>query len=146
MGKTWPGVREHLPLNHRRTRSKPGEPTAPDRVAATWPRPLHGPRLGQRAIVWRMRGGVRSQPHMGNSRYLQQRTVKPPPLPPKQLPPRRSIAPFGTGHELRAGMSDMGAVRDAYTLTVLERRFGDLKLFEPKTMCPIIAVRDREGR
>ena len=23
---------------------------------------------------------------------------------------------------------------------------GDLKLFEPKTMCPIIAVRDREGR
>ena len=24
--------------------------------------------------------------------------------------------------------------------------FGDLKLFEPKTMCPIIAVRNREGR
>ncbi len=23
-------------------------------------------------------------------------------------------------------------------------RFGDLKLFEPKTMCPRIAVRDRE--
>ena len=23
---------------------------------------------------------------------------------------------------------------------------GDLKLFEPRTMCPIIAVRDREGR
>jgi hypothetical protein len=23
---------------------------------------------------------------------------------------------------------------------------GDLKLFEPKTMCPVIAVRDREGR
>jgi hypothetical protein len=22
----------------------------------------------------------------------------------------------------------------------------DLKLFEPKTMCPVIAVRDREGR
>jgi hypothetical protein len=25
-------------------------------------------------------------------------------------------------------------------------RFGDLKLFEPKTMCPLIAVRDREER
>jgi len=25
-------------------------------------------------------------------------------------------------------------------------RVGDLKLFEPKTMCPIIAVRDHEGR
>ena len=24
--------------------------------------------------------------------------------------------------------------------------FGDLKLFEPKTMCPLIAVRHREGR
>jgi hypothetical protein len=23
---------------------------------------------------------------------------------------------------------------------------GDLKLFEPKTMCPLIAVRDREER
>lgn len=27
-----------------------------------------------------------------------------------------------------------------------ERRFSDLKLFEPKTMCPLIAVRDREER
>jgi len=26
------------------------------------------------------------------------------------------------------------------------RRVGDLKLFEPKTMCPLMAVRDREGR
>jgi hypothetical protein len=24
--------------------------------------------------------------------------------------------------------------------------FGDLKLFEPKAMCPLIAVRDREER
>ena len=27
-----------------------------------------------------------------------------------------------------------------------ERGIGDLKLFEPKTMCPIMAVRDRKGR
>jgi hypothetical protein len=27
-----------------------------------------------------------------------------------------------------------------------ERKIGDLKLFEPKTMCPFIAVRDREER
>jgi hypothetical protein len=27
-----------------------------------------------------------------------------------------------------------------------EQRIGDLKLFEPKTMCPLIAVRDREER
>jgi hypothetical protein len=27
-----------------------------------------------------------------------------------------------------------------------KQRIGDLKLFEPKTMCPIIAVRDREER
>jgi hypothetical protein len=26
------------------------------------------------------------------------------------------------------------------------RLIGDLKLFEPKTMCPTIAVRDRQGR
>jgi hypothetical protein len=25
-------------------------------------------------------------------------------------------------------------------------RFGDLKWFEPKTICPLIAVRDREER
>ena len=43
-------------------------------------------------------------------------------------------------------MADMGALRDAYILTVLERRFGDLKWFEPKTICPLIAVRDREER
>jgi hypothetical protein len=28
----------------------------------------------------------------------------------------------------------------------VQRVFGDLKLFEPKTMCPLIAVRDREER
>jgi hypothetical protein len=27
-----------------------------------------------------------------------------------------------------------------------KQRIGDLKLFEPKTMCPLIAVRDREKR
>jgi hypothetical protein len=27
--------------------------------------------------------------------------------------------------------------------TYWPRRIGDLKLFEPKTMCPLIAVRDR---
>jgi len=31
-------------------------------------------------------------------------------------------------------------------LKVLERRFGDLKLFEPKTMWPVIAERDPEKR
>jgi hypothetical protein len=31
----------------------------------------------------------------------------------------------GLGHGLRTGMADMSAVRDAYTLTVLERLFGD---------------------
>ena len=30
-------------------------------------------------------------------------------------------------------------------MAIKPRRFGDLKLFEPKTICPIIAVRDREG-
>jgi hypothetical protein len=40
----------------------------------------------------------------------------------------------------------MGAVRNTYTYGPRARRVGDLKLFEPKTMCPFLAVRDREER
>jgi hypothetical protein len=37
---------------------------------------------------------------------------------------------------MRAGLPRLGTVCNEY-------RLGDLKLFEPKTMCPLIAVRDR---
>jgi hypothetical protein len=43
-------------------------------------------------------------------------------------------------------LDDLVPARLPVTCAGYERRFGDLKLFEPKTMCPIIAVRDREGR
>jgi hypothetical protein len=38
------------------------------------------------------------------------------------------------------------ATAQATGIAIKSSRVGDLKLFEPKTMRPIIAVRDREGR
>jgi hypothetical protein len=46
----------------------------------------------------------------------------------------------------RTELADMGErVRD-HLLIDDSDRFGDLKLLEPKTMWPLIAVRDREER
>ena len=128
MGKTWPGVREHLPLNHRRTRSKPGEPTAPDRVAADLATAIA--RASVRSARNRVANARRS-PKPATYRQLKipttadcktaastSQTTATPPV-------NRTFRDRGMS-ALRSGMSDMGAVRDAYTLTVLERRFGDL--------------------
>ena len=41
---------------------------------------------------------------------------------------------------------NLHATAQATNMAIKPRRFGDLKLFEPKTICPIIAVRDREER
>jgi hypothetical protein len=40
----------------------------------------------------------------------------------------------------------MHATESAADMLFCPLVFGDLKLFEPKTTCPIIAVRDREER
>jgi hypothetical protein len=46
----------------------------------------------------------------------------------------------------RAESVDMSGCARRWKTEVSQHRFGDLKLFEPKTMWPIIAVREREGR
>jgi hypothetical protein len=43
-------------------------------------------------------------------------------------------------------MADLRAHAQAICATPEKKIIGDLKLFEPKTMCPIIAVREREKR
>jgi hypothetical protein len=43
-------------------------------------------------------------------------------------------------------LDDLHATIGAVKLLVRRVRFGDLKLFEPKTMCPTISVRDRKER
>ena len=64
--------------------------------------------------------------------------------------PHLSFSQDRTGRELelrdrarRTGQSEYADRRGQHTSRL--RRVGDLKLFEPKTMCPFIAVRDREG-
>jgi hypothetical protein len=43
-------------------------------------------------------------------------------------------------------LGDLRATTSVADWAVNRQIIGDLKLFEPKTMCPIIAVRDREER
>ena len=50
----------------------------------------------------------------------------------------------GKGWDARIGGCALPAT--GWSAQGSDARFGDLKLFEPKTMCPLIAVRDREER
>jgi hypothetical protein len=62
------------------------------------------------------------------------------------LPNRRVTT---QGRALRASgpeLDDMNAAITAGRSSWRALIFGDLKLFEPKTMCPFLAVRDREER
>jgi hypothetical protein len=43
-------------------------------------------------------------------------------------------------------MGQYAHLQQCARLVILALILGDLKLFEPKTMCPIIAVREREER
>ena len=47
---------------------------------------------------------------------------------------------------LRAEPENMDAGHTVCQRGSRQQIFGDLKLFEPKTTCPLIAVRDREER
>jgi hypothetical protein len=62
--------------------------------------------------------------------------------------PQSTLIPEALSHQrgprARSGLSER--LPAPHRTRLDEYRFGDLKLFEPKTMCPIIAVRDREGR
>ena len=66
------------------------------------------------------------------------------------VPPRHKIDPWpsaarGRGTHRRPGLQEHHA-RSTTSGAATAAAVGGLKLFEPKTMCPLIAVRDREER
>ena len=68
---------------------------------------------------------------------------------PRPGPPSHLTRPDGdlpVGPLPRSELGDMHATESAADMLFCPLVFGDLKLFEPKTTCPIIAVRDREER